>query len=90
MADLFKKIKKDLEESFDKIKSGEFNTFLNNITRIRFLIKEAYIAVTSTQPIRTETEIAKAKEDLASLIISTNIQTFGKIQPFCKERYKRT
>lgn len=50
---------------------GNFNKFLDVISKIHYKIKETYIAV-ANEPIRTEVEINKAKEDLA--VLSQNLQ----------------
>ena len=98
LSDLFVKLKNELEEKFDKIKAAEFNSILKKITKIRFLIKDAYVSVSDSQPLRTEAEIIKANEELESLKLNIdnlkqiNIQiadleqsTIGKITNFENE-----
>lgn len=70
--------KRDIAESLDYANnllnsnfSGEdrdtaFNEFLKCISRIKFIIKDAYISV-SENPLRAEQEIARAKEELEAL-----------------------
>ena len=77
LAELFEKINKELEEKFDKLKPDKFNSFLKLITKVRFLIKETYISVVNSAPIRTEIEIAKAKEELN--LLNSNIEELKKI-----------
>lgn len=67
LADVFEKLFRELEEKFDKIKGDKFNTILKLISKLRFLIRETYAAVINKTPIRTEAEIAKAKEELTLL-----------------------
>lgn len=67
LADLIGRINRDLEEDFDKMKPNQFNSLLKNVSKIRFQIKETYLSLTHGQPIRTEAEIARAKEDLTLL-----------------------
>ena len=63
-ADIFDKLFRELDEKFDKIKGDKFNTILKLISKIRSLTRETYAAVINTTPIRTETDIAKAKAEL--------------------------
>jgi hypothetical protein len=63
-AEFFEKLFRELEEKFDKIKGDKFNTILKLIFKLRSLIRETYAAVINTAPIRTETDIAKAKAEL--------------------------
>lgn len=71
VADIFEKLFRELEEKFEKIKGDKFNTILKLISRLRSLSKETYAAVIDTPPIRTETDIAKAKAEL-DLLIANN------------------
>jgi hypothetical protein len=77
LSELFDKINKELEEKFDKIKADKFQSFLKEITKINFLIKETYFSVVTSAPIRTEAEIIKAKEELA--LLSSNNEGLKKI-----------
>jgi uncharacterized coiled-coil DUF342 family protein len=67
VADLFEEVFKEFDEKFEKISPEKFNAILKLISKLRLLIKETYIAVINTVPIRTEADIAKAKEELATL-----------------------
>ena len=67
LADLFEKIDRDLDENFDKIKPSQFNSLLKHFSKMRFAIKETYISLTSELPLRTESEMAKVKEELNAL-----------------------
>lgn len=71
LAALFEKVNRELDEKFEKIKADKFEIFLKQVTQIKFLIKETYISVASNATIRTEAEIAKAKEEL-TLLSSNN------------------
>jgi len=71
LAEVFEKVNKQLDESFEKIKPYEFQSFLKQVTKIKFLIKETYISVAGNAAIRTEADIAKAKEEL-TLLSSNN------------------
>lgn len=71
LAEIFEKLNRDLDEKFEKIKSDKFQSFLRQVTKIKFLIKETYISVASSAAIRTEAEIARAKEEL-TLLSSNN------------------
>jgi hypothetical protein len=71
LAEIFEKINKELDEKFEKIKPDKFQSFLKQVTKIKFLIKETYISVASNATIRTEAEIARAKGEL-SLLSSNN------------------
>jgi hypothetical protein len=73
LTDLFAKINRELEEKFEKIKPEKFQSFLKQVTKIKFLIKETYISVASEGAIRTEAEIAKANEEL-TLLSSNNAE----------------
>jgi len=75
--ELFEKLKGELEDKFDKIKSQQFNAILKNVSKINTRIKEVYVAVVNTQPIRTEAEIIKAKEELG--LLNSNIEELKKI-----------
>ncbi len=77
LAELFEKINKLVEERFEKIRSDQFQSFLKYVTKIKFLIKETYISVASGAAIRTEAEIARAKEELA--LLSSNNEELKKI-----------
>jgi hypothetical protein len=77
LSDLFKKIKKELGEKYDNIKPVQFNFILKTITRIKFLIRETYISIVNQPILRTEAEIAKAKEELNMLV--SNIAELKKI-----------
>ncbi len=66
LADIFKKLKKDFETEFVNIKPALFDSILNKITKIRFLIRDTYFVVVD-EPIKTELEVIKAKEELVSL-----------------------
>lgn len=77
LSEIFEKLKRDLEERFDKIKPNDFNSILRRISKIRFLIKEAYISVSDSQPLRTEAEIIKASEELK--LLQGNIDDFKQI-----------
>jgi hypothetical protein len=63
LADLIHDANDLLENIEDK---SNFNKFLDNVAKIHYRIKEAYIAI-AQEPIRTEIEVKKAKEDLAIL-----------------------
>ena len=65
--EMFEKLFGELEENFDKIKPDKFNHILKLISKLRSFIRETYAAVINTAPIRTEAEIAKAREELALL-----------------------
>ena len=77
LAELFDKINKELDEKFEKIKPDKFQSFLKQVTKIKFLIKETYISVASSAAIRTEAEIAKAKAELT--LLSSNNEELKKI-----------
>jgi hypothetical protein len=77
LSEIFEKLRKDIEDKFDKIKPPEFNSILKKITKIRFLIKDAYVAVSDSQPLRTEAEIIKANEELK--LLNSNIDDLKQI-----------
>jgi hypothetical protein len=77
LAELFEKVNRQLDEQFDKMKPDKFQSFLKQVTRIKFLIKEIYISVASSTAIRTEADIAKAKEELD--LLSANNEELKKI-----------
>lgn len=77
LAEIFEKINKELDEKFEKIKPDKFQSFLKQVTKIKFLIKETYISVASNATIRTEAEIAKAKEELT--LLSSNNEELKRI-----------
>lgn len=77
LSDLLEKIKKELEEKFEKIKPIQFNSILKEISKIKFLIREAYVAVSNSQPFRTEAEILTAKAELT--LLASNIEELKKI-----------
>ena len=77
LAEIFGKINKELDEKFEKIKPDKFQSFLKQVTKIKFLIKETYISVASSAAIRTEAEIAKAKEELT--LLSSNNEELKRI-----------
>jgi predicted nucleic acid-binding Zn-ribbon protein len=66
ISELFEKASSRLKDKGFEKRLDEFNELLNILTRIRFLIKQAYITL-AKDPIRTETEIKKAKDELVSL-----------------------
>ena len=70
-AEVFEKLLRDLDGEFDKIKGDKFNSILKLISKLRSLIRETYATVINTAPIRTEVDIAKAKEEL-NLLTSNN------------------
>jgi chromosome segregation ATPase len=74
---LFERINNELKNSFDKIKESQFNSLLNDIAKIKFLVTETYYAVVNILPIRTEAEVLKASEELTSL--TTNIEELKRI-----------
>jgi cell division protein FtsB len=63
-AEIFERLFREFDEKFDKINGDKFNTILKLISKLRSLVREAYAAVINTAPIRTETDIAKAKAEL--------------------------
>lgn len=77
LAELFEKINKELDERFEKIKPDKFQSFLKQVTKIKFLIKETYISVASNAAIRTEAEIVRAKEELT--LLSSNNEELKRI-----------
>jgi hypothetical protein len=77
LADLFEKINKELDEKFEKIKPDKFQSFLKQVTKVKFLIKETYMSVASSAAIRTEAEVAKAKEELT--LLSSNNEELKRI-----------
>lgn len=70
-AEIFEKLFMELKENFDKIKGDRFNIIIKLISKLRSLVRETYAAVINTAPIRTETDIAKAKAEL-DLLTSNN------------------
>ena len=76
-SEIFEKLFKELEEKFDKIKADKFNTILKLISKLRFLIRETYAAVINSAPIRTEAELAKAKEEFT--LLSNNNEELKRI-----------
>jgi hypothetical protein len=72
IADLFDKANGQLKDRGFEKHLDEFNDFLNTLSKIRFSIKLAYIAL-AKDPIRTETEIKKAKDELISLTNTLNM-----------------
>jgi chromosome segregation ATPase len=66
IADLFDKANGQLKDRGFEKRLDEFNDFLNSLAKIRFSIKQAYITL-AKDPIRTETEIKKAKDELIAL-----------------------
>lgn len=65
ISEYFEKASKYLKESFQENKE-DFNQFLNILAKLHYRTKEAYISV-AKEPIRTESEIKRAKEELAAL-----------------------
>jgi hypothetical protein len=76
IADLFEKANGQLRDRGFEKRLDEFNDFLNTLAKIRFSIKESYITL-AKDPIRTELEIKKAKDDLVQLS-STLLELKGK------------
>jgi predicted nucleic acid-binding Zn-ribbon protein len=74
---LFEKINNELKNSFDKIKGSQFNSLLNDIAKIKFLVTETYYSLVNILPIRTEAEVLRASEELTSL--TTNIEVLKRI-----------
>jgi len=68
LADVFEKIDRDLDERYDKIKAGQFNTFLKHLSRIKFLVKEAYTSIIDGPALRNESEIKKANDELTAIL----------------------
>jgi hypothetical protein len=87
-SEIFEKLRKDIEDKFDKIKPPEFNSILKKITKIRFLIKDAYVAVSDSQPLRTEAEIIKANEELK--LLNSNIDDLKQINVQISELQQET
>lgn len=83
LAELSEKLRKALEEKFEKLNASQFNTILNLISRIRFTIRETYSILFITSPIRTELEITKAKGELD--LLKSNIEDLKKISPEINE-----
>lgn len=77
LVELFEKVNRELDEKFEKLKAEKFQSFLKQVTKIKFLIKETYISVASNATIRTEAEIAKAKEELT--LLSSNNEELKRI-----------
>src|SRR5258707_10693013 len=66
IADLFDKANSQLKDSGFEKRLDDFNGFLNSLAKIRFSIKQAYVTL-AKDPIRTEPEIKKAKDELIAL-----------------------
>jgi DNA repair exonuclease SbcCD ATPase subunit len=64
--DKLEKINRHLDEPFEKLSPENFNSFLKLISKIRYLIRETFLAV-ANEPIRTEAEIIASKEELGRL-----------------------
>jgi hypothetical protein len=64
-SDYYERAAKLLKENFET-KKDDFNEFLNIISKIHFRIKETYISIVK-EPVRTESQIQKAKEELLTL-----------------------
>jgi hypothetical protein len=77
LADLFEKLLTEFKEDFEKIKPTQFNSILKIVSKINTRIREVYASVINSQPIRTEVEIVKAKEELA--LLNANIEELKKI-----------
>jgi hypothetical protein len=88
LAELFEKVSRELDEKFEKIKPDKFQSFLKQITKIKFIIKETYISVASSATIRTEVEIAKAKEELT--LLSSNNEELKRINKYLLELKETT
>jgi len=79
LAEITEHLKDDISVDFDRIKNGVFNSFLRRVSRVKFILREAYISVTAGQPIRTEAEIAQSKADL--LALTDEIEALKKVLP---------
>lgn len=66
IADLFEKANGQLKDRGFEKRLDDFNDFLNTLSKIRFSIKQAYITL-AKDPIRTELEIKKSKDELIEL-----------------------
>jgi hypothetical protein len=77
LAEIFNKINQGLDEGFEKIRQEKFQSFLKQVTKIKFLIKESYISVASNTIFRTEAEIVKAKEEFT--LLSSNNEELKRI-----------
>ncbi|UXX77895.1 hypothetical protein N7E81_11000 [Reichenbachiella carrageenanivorans] len=66
LAQLFDESRENLKGSILKSAESKFDDFLTNIQRIRYLIRETYVAVTD-HPIRVDSELKKAKDQLKQL-----------------------
>ncbi|AGA77651.1 coiled-coil domain-containing protein [Echinicola vietnamensis] len=66
LADLIKESKENLKGGILKSAESKFDDFLNNVQKIRYLIRETYIAVTD-HPIRVDIDLKKAKDQLSEL-----------------------
>ncbi|UAY52529.1 V-type ATP synthase subunit I domain-containing protein [Ferruginibacter albus] len=77
LAEVFEKINKELESKFDNITPSKFEIILRQITRIKSLIKDTYLSVIDSLPMRTEVEIIQAKQELA--LLTSNIEDLKKI-----------
>lgn len=78
--------KRELSKTFDNINrlieeidseewTNDFDVFLEQITKLRVLVKDIYITLTNN-PIRIDTEIQKAKEQYRQLVeLSADIET---------------
>src|SRR5690606_24535785 len=87
IAELFEKANGQLKDRGFEKRLEEFNSFLNTLTKIRFLIKQSYITL-AKDPIRTETEIKKAKDELISL--STTLAEIKNVTDEIDEMRKAT
>jgi hypothetical protein len=67
LAEQFEKIDETLNEPFDKIGDKKFNSLLRALSRLRLLIRDSYFSMVNEQPIRTEAQVAKSKEELDAL-----------------------
>jgi hypothetical protein len=75
LADLFNKLQKDFSTDYINIKPPLFDSILNKIIKIRFLIRDNYFTVVN-EPIKTDLEINKAKEELG--LLNLNIEEIKK------------
>lgn len=77
LAEIFEKLNRDIDEEFEKISASKFNSILKQITKLRYLIRETYIALANGEPIRTEAEIIKSNEELK--LLKSNIEELKQI-----------
>ncbi|MGQ0828335.1 MAG: hypothetical protein ACT4ON_08070 [Bacteroidota bacterium] len=77
LSKVISKVIKDLDGDFEKIKPSQFDSILDNVFKIRSSIRNTYLAIVQNQPIRTEAEIIKAKEELN--LLTANIESLKKI-----------